>query len=54
VFEISTERLAEMRADVDALGKSTFHFEADLVDEAGVIVARVKKEIYVRTKTKPS
>jgi acyl-coenzyme A thioesterase PaaI-like protein len=54
VFEISPERLAEMRADVDALGKSTFHFEADLVDETGVIVARVKKEIYVRSKTKPS
>lgn len=53
VFEISREHLAEMRAEVDAHGKRTFHFEADLVDEAGVTVARVKKEVYVRAKTKP-
>ena len=50
VFEISRERLAEMRAEVDELGKNTYHFEADLTDEAGQIVARVSKEIYVRAK----
>lgn len=50
VFEISTERLAAMRAEVDALGKNTYHFEAELVDAAGVVVARVQKEVYVRVK----
>jgi acyl-coenzyme A thioesterase PaaI-like protein len=50
IFEINKDRLAEIRADVDQLGKNTYHFEADLVDEAGQTVARVKKEVYVRSK----
>lgn len=51
VFEVSKERLEEIRREVDELGKNTYHFEADLVDEAGVAIARVRKEVYVRTKT---
>lgn len=51
VFEISKDRLAEIRAEVDELGKNTYHFEADLVDETGQAVARVRKEVYVRSKT---
>lgn len=50
VFEVSKERLEEIRAEVDKLGKNTYHFEADLVDEAGRAVARVRKEVYVRSK----
>ena len=50
VFEIDAKRLDEMRAEVDALGKKTYHFKADLIDEAGLTVARVSKEIYVRSK----
>ncbi|MBX3648413.1 MAG: YiiD C-terminal domain-containing protein [Anaerolineales bacterium] len=50
VFEIGKERLAGIRAEVDALGKNTYHFEADLTDETGLVVARVKKEVYVRAK----
>ena len=50
VFEINKERLAEIRNEVDELGKNTYHFEADLVDEAGQAVARVSKEVYVRSK----
>ena len=50
VFEINKERLEEMRNEVDELGKNTYHFEADLVDEAGQAVARVSKEVYVRSK----
>lgn len=50
VFEIPTERLEEMRAEVDRLGKNTYDFKVDLVDEAGVVVARASKEIYVRSK----
>lgn len=51
VFEISRERLEEIRSEVDALGKNNYHFEARLVDEAGQVVARVSKEIYVRSKS---
>jgi acyl-coenzyme A thioesterase PaaI-like protein len=50
VFEIDKDRLEEIRTEVDRLGKNTYHFEADLVDEAGQVVARVSKEVYVRSK----
>lgn len=50
VFEISNDRLAEIRNEIDAVGKNTYHFEADLVDETGEAVARVSKEVYVRSK----
>ncbi len=50
IYEIGLERLEEMRAEVDALGKSTFHFEAELLNESGETVARVSKEVYVRAK----
>ena len=50
VFEVAPERIDEIRADVDAQGKNTYHFDADLVDEAGQVVAQVSKEVYVRAK----
>ena len=50
VFEIGRDWLDEIRAEVDRLGKSTFHFDAGLVDEAGVTVATVEKEVYVLRK----
>ncbi len=52
VFEIARERLEEIRTEVDELGKNTYRFEADLVDEAGEVVARVSKEVYVRSKAR--
>ena len=50
IFEISPDRLQAMQAEVDTLGKNTYHFEAELVDESGDTVARVSKEIYVRSR----
>ena len=50
VFEIGKARLEEIRTEVDALGKNTYHFKADLTDEKGLVVARVRKEVYVRAK----
>ena len=50
VFEIKRDRLNEIRADVDRLGKNTYWFEAELTDENDVVVARVRKEVYVRAK----
>jgi hypothetical protein len=51
VFEIGRERLEEIQSEVDRLGKNTYHFELDLVDESGQAVARVSKEVYVRSKS---
>ena len=51
IFEIDKGRLEEIRREVDELGKNTYHFEAELTDEAGLVVARVSKEVYVRSKS---
>jgi len=51
VFEIEPDRLGAMRAEVDEAGKKVYTFEADLTDEAGVVVARVHKDVYVRRKS---
>jgi acyl-coenzyme A thioesterase PaaI-like protein len=50
IFEIGKDRIEEMRLEIDTLGKNTYHFEAELVDEAGQAVARIRKEVYVRSK----
>lgn len=50
VFEIGREQIDRIRQEVDELGKNTYHFDAELVDESGKTVARVEKEVYVRSK----
>lgn len=52
IFEIDKNRLEEIRAEVDELGKNTYSFDANLTNEAGEVVAHVQKEVYVRSKTK--
>ena len=52
VFEVGKDRLDEIRTEVDSLGKNTYHFETELHDETGLMVARVKKEVYVRSKAR--
>ena len=52
VFEISPGRVEEIRREVEATGKNTYHFEADLLNAENVTVARVSKEVYVRLKEK--
>jgi len=52
VFEFRPERIEEIRQEVDKLGKNTYHFEADLLDENKIAVARVTREVYVRAKTR--
>lgn len=49
-FEITPERLAEIRADADRLGKVEPRFLVEVTDEAGEVVARVGKLLYVRRK----
>lgn len=50
LFEISDDRLVEMKSEVDQEGKKTFHFVAEVKDLAGKVVAIVNKEIYIRKK----
>lgn len=50
LFEISDERLKEMKEEVDKIGKQTFTFEANITDLKGKVVANVTKEIYIRKK----
>lgn len=50
LFEISDERLMEMKSVVDKEGKKTFHFSAEVMDGDNNVVAEVKKEIYIRKK----
>lgn len=50
VFEIGKQRIEQIREEVDSLGKNTYHFEAALLNDEGVTVARVTKEVYVRSK----
>ena len=50
IFEIGPERIEEIRKDIEAVGRNTYHFEADLLNLEGVTVARVSKEVYVRMK----
>ena len=50
IFEVSEERINEIRDDVVAKGKNTYHFEAELKDADGQVVALVTKEVYVRKK----
>lgn len=50
VFAIEHEQLERIRQEVDERGKNTYHFDAELVDESGDTVARVDKEVYIRSK----
>jgi len=50
LFEISDDRLEEMKSEVDLEGKKTFHFVAEVKDKGLNVVAIVKKEIYIKKK----
>ena len=50
VFEVNRETLDTIRGEVDRLGKNTYHFESELHNADGIAVARVHKEVYVRSR----
>jgi hypothetical protein len=50
VFSVSGERIDEIRAQADALGKIEPQFQAVVTDTAGNVVAEVDKLLYVRKK----
>jgi len=51
-FRIPEERVAAIRAEAAAGEKIFPEFEVDVKDEAGEVVARVKKTLYVRLKAR--
>jgi len=51
-FEITQERIAEIKAYVDTNVKGDFTFNANVVNEKNEIVASVEKVVYVRKKSK--
>jgi acyl-coenzyme A thioesterase PaaI-like protein len=51
-FHLSERRIAEIRAEAAGGGKIFPEFEVNVKDEAGAIVARVRKILYVRLKAK--
>lgn len=50
IFHIPAERIEEIRADADRLGKIEPAFRVDVLDEEGEVVAEVEKLLYVRKK----
>lgn len=49
-FHVSDDRLAEICAEVDRLGKIEPVFHAEVLDEEGKVVAEVEKLLYIRKK----
>jgi acyl-coenzyme A thioesterase PaaI-like protein len=50
IFEIDPEKLDQMREEVMATGKQSYFFQTEVLDEKGIVVAEVEKEIYIRVK----
>ena len=46
-FTIDSDRVAEIRAEADRLGKTEPHFEADVTGPEGEIVAQIEKLLHV-------
>ena len=51
IFEISKEKLLELKGEVDHIGKHTVFFETVITNEDQEVVAKVRKEIYMRKKS---
>jgi hypothetical protein len=50
VFELSAERVAEIKSEVDQIGKKDFTFLCQIKNEEGEVVTEVDKIVYVRKK----
>ena len=51
-FEVTPERLAQIRADADARGKVEPRFRVEVTDAEGEVVAEEDKLLYVRKKSR--
>lgn len=52
IFEVSPKRLAEIKKEVDEVGKGSFHFECEIVNDKGVVVSALEKIVYARRKAR--
>ncbi len=50
VFELTPEQVAQMKAEVDELGKKDFLLPLFITDEEGDVVCELEKVLYVRKK----
>ncbi len=50
IFEMTEEKIAQIKEEVDQLGKKTYLLSVDILSTSGEIVAQVEKEVYVRRK----
>jgi len=50
VFEISKEKLEEIKQDTDEKGKNTYFFKTEIKNSENQTVAKIEKEIYVKKK----
>jgi acyl-coenzyme A thioesterase PaaI-like protein len=50
-FEVTIEQLEQLRAEVDAKGKTDAQFRVEVRDENAEVVAEIEKVIYVRAAT---
>lgn len=50
VFHIPPHEIARVKAEADARGKTEPEYDTDIIDDAGVVIARVHKVLYVRRK----
>ena len=50
IFEISDDKIAEIKNEIQEVGKKTYHFDCAVLDEEGLVVASLKKGVYVRKK----
>jgi len=50
IFEIPQEKLLQLKGEVDSVGKHTAIFETVITNESDELVAKVRKEIYMRKK----
>lgn len=50
IFEISKEKLEELKSDIDKKGKNTYFFKTNITNSENETVATVEKEIYIKKK----
>jgi hypothetical protein len=53
-FRISPKELSEIKKEVDQVGKKTFTFPCEVIDNEGKIIANLSKDVYVRKKSQTS
>ena len=49
-ISISKERIAEIKTEVDSIGKATYTFDTQITDKDQNVIAKVSKEVYIRKK----